>query len=111
MSFKTFNYFVHRQHALSLYRSIFRAHKRHLPVQMRALGDSYVRNEWKLHLDTDPRTDVVQMFLRSWRDYLRTVDAGTGVDGADMQPEQLASLSAEQLSQLKELRDAARNLT
>ena len=39
---------------LSLFRKIMRAHQRHLPEAHRALGNDYVRAEFRLHRDADP---------------------------------------------------------
>ena len=34
---------------LALYRSILRAHQRHLPDAHREIGDAYVKSEFRLH--------------------------------------------------------------
>lgn len=53
---------------LSLYRGIFRAHRR-MPEDMRTLGDTYVRSEFKLH---KPVTNGTQLdaFFNAWQQYL-----------------------------------------
>lgn len=61
------------QQKLSLYRNIRRAHREHLPPDLRALGDSYVREEWKKHATAAPK--FVPPFLDEWSRYLRTVKA------------------------------------
>jgi basic membrane lipoprotein Med (substrate-binding protein (PBP1-ABC) superfamily) len=54
--------------ALSLYRGIFRAHRR-MPMEMRMLGDTYVRSEFKLH---KPVKNGAQLdaFFKAWEQYL-----------------------------------------
>lgn len=57
-----------REVALHLYRGIRRAHKRHLPVEMRSLGDAYVKSEFQLHKSVvgEPLND----FFQAWEQYL-----------------------------------------
>jgi hypothetical protein len=49
---------------LSLYRNIFKAHKKKLPEDMRKLGDEFVKNEWKLHKNADPM--FTKQFVAGW---------------------------------------------
>ena len=58
-----------RTTALKLYRSILRAHANHLPTQMRALGDAYVKSEFRLHKATT-NTDQLSQFYTEWQKYL-----------------------------------------
>lgn len=58
-----------RTAALKLYRSILRAHVNHLPTQMRALGDAYVKSEFRLHKATT-NTDQLSQFYAEWQKYL-----------------------------------------
>ena len=46
-----------------LYKSILRLH-RGLPVELRALGDQYVKDEFKRHKDCDEK--FVPEFLKEW---------------------------------------------
>ena len=55
--------------ALKLYRSILRAHANHLPTPMRALGDAYVKSEFRLHKATT-NTDQLNQFYTEWQKYL-----------------------------------------
>ena len=55
--------------ALSLYRGILRAHKSHLPAEMRSLGDTYVKSEFKLHKNVGNASQLEQFFT-AWEDYL-----------------------------------------
>lgn len=57
-----------RARAISLYRSILRAHKKHLPKQMRDLGDAYVKSEFRLHKTA--KLEHVTPFLTEWEKYL-----------------------------------------
>lgn len=55
--------------ALSLYRKILKAHKDHLPAEMRSLGDAYVKSEFKLHKKVE-NTAQLDAFFTAWEDYL-----------------------------------------
>ena len=48
---------------LGLYRYILRLH-RSLPSTHRALGDRYLKEEWRLHRNAKP--EFLPAFLRSW---------------------------------------------
>ena len=54
---------------LSLYRSILKYHARHLPTQMRSLGDAYVQSEFKAH-KTVTNTEQLDQFFTAWNKYL-----------------------------------------
>jgi hypothetical protein len=56
-----------RDFSLRLYRSILREH-RHLPPEMRMLGDPYVKEEFRLHKNAKP--EHLQPFYEQWIDYL-----------------------------------------
>ena len=100
---------------LSLYRTLLRTHERHLPANLRHLGDAYVKQEFRLHAKA-PQLDG---FLKEWNKYLeqlrRTVrekelaQIGSIQEkakfGADL-PEDV-DLSEEQLQQLEKLRQEA----
>ncbi|KAI7907305.1 uncharacterized protein BX663DRAFT_134377 [Cokeromyces recurvatus] len=64
---------------LKLYREVLRSH-RLLPPAMRALGDDYVKAEFKRHKDIDNPAHIVG-FVSQWQTYL------------DMIKQQTASLS------------------
>ena len=60
-----------RTAALSLYRSILRAHQKHLATQrpeMKELGDAYVKSEFRLHKTATP--EQAASFMREWNTYL-----------------------------------------
>lgn len=85
---------------LQLYRRILREH-RNLPTLQRELGDTYVKNEFKLHKDTDNPLHIVG-FLASWQDYLHMLSKGEWVEGS-LRSDVLEKLSPEQVVQLYEL--------
>ena len=58
-----------RAAALSLYRSILRAHTQYLPPAMRELGDTYIMSEFRLHRSVTDQ-DRLGQFFTSWRGYL-----------------------------------------
>jgi len=55
--------------ALTLYRSILRAHAKHLPPQMKDLGDAYVKSEFRLHKSVTKQEQLDQFFV-AWEEYL-----------------------------------------
>mmetsp|Transcript_35457 Transcript_35457/g.76923 ORF Transcript_35457/g.76923 Transcript_35457/m.76923 type:complete len:129 (+) Transcript_35457:192-578(+) len=118
-----------RRTALTLYRSILRAHASHLPPEMRSLGDAYVKSEFRLHKAATDQQQLEQ-FYAEWTRYLQhlestarardTVSAGVLDDGgkegraADSAVSQFGNdmpkdlqLSEEQLVQLAKLREEA----
>ena len=58
--------------AISLYRNILRAHKRYLPHEMKGLGDSYVKNEFRLFKNVKDENQLDQ-FYSSWQQYLQQI--------------------------------------
>jgi len=98
---------------LPLLRNILRVHRR-LPGPMRAVGDEYVLDEFRRHRSASP--EFVQQFLQQWTDYLallreQTAQLKPGPGrlhvGRRLRPEELDSLSEEQIGQLAELRSEA----
>lgn len=114
--------------AVLLYRSILKAHKKYLPTDMKALGDAYVKTEFRLHKTAE--TQQVQMFMKEWQIYLDQIlttararnhamstegslEANDNMSrskplfefGADLSKD--AKLSDDQLSQLEKLREEA----
>ncbi|CCE63459.1 hypothetical protein TPHA_0E03700 [Tetrapisispora phaffii CBS 4417] len=85
---------------LQLYRRILREH-RHLPPLQRELGDQYVKNEFKLHKNTDNPLHIVG-FLTSWQDYLHTITKGEWEEER-VSAQVLEKLSSDQVVQLYEL--------
>lgn len=46
---------------MSLYRRLFRAHRKHLPKEMRLLGDEYVKAEFRAHRNVDNPAHLVRL--------------------------------------------------
>lgn len=44
---------------IPLYRRLFRAHRKHLPPQMRVLGDEYIKHEFRAHRNVDNPAHLV----------------------------------------------------
>jgi hypothetical protein len=44
---------------ISLYRRLFRAHRKHLPADMRLLGDEYIKAEFRAHRNVDNPAHLV----------------------------------------------------
>ncbi|RDX43823.1 ACN9-domain-containing protein [Lentinus brumalis] len=90
---------------LPLYRRILRAH-RHLPYEMRSLGDDYVRAEFRRHKETTNKVHIIG-FLSQWKLYLDQLpagpDGGKAFRGIPLDPTTLEKMSAEQLGQLYEV--------
>ena len=86
-----------------MYRSILRIHATVLPPHLRQLGDSYVKEEWRKHMQADPV--YVDGFLGAWRDYREALLDSPA--GRDLRDEEIAALSKEQRSQLEALKRAA----
>lgn len=61
---------------LPLYRRILRVH-RTLPVEMKSLGDQYVKDEFKRHQSIDNPLQIVG-FLTQWKVYLDGLEKDTG---------------------------------
>ena len=100
--------------ALRLYRQILRLHRQMLPA-LRALGDDYVKSEFRRHKSCDPR--YVPTFMHEWSLYANTlskqVQSKKGQDvpvvGEKLDRQKLDSFSSEQIGQLFELRNTIRH--
>jgi hypothetical protein len=44
---------------IPLYRRLLRAHRKHLPMQMRLLGDEYVKSEFRAHREVENPMHIV----------------------------------------------------
>jgi Complex1_LYR-like len=120
--------------ASALYRTILRAHKRHLPPDMLALGNTYVQSEFRAHRTATPAQATA--FVDAWQQYyqdlmqrvqererkerganilsMQGISANQEADakvtfGADMPPD--LTLSEEQQRQLEKLREEATKLS
>ena len=92
---------------LNLYRLILRTHRHKLPAHLRAVGDPYVKSEFHLHKTTDNPIHIVG-FLTEWQKYVQDLQ-GDGWRGVKIDKEKVDKMSEEQLGQLYELMQAARD--
>lgn len=92
--------------ALSLYRSILREHKIRLPLNMRHLGDSYVKQEFRLHQNANPQQ--VNGFIISWENYLQTLKTqGPGSFGRDIEAEEVRMMNDDQKVKMEKMKEEA----
>jgi hypothetical protein len=94
--------------AAALYRSILKVHRQKLPVEMRQMGDEYVKSEFRLHKKATNQAQLTD-FFQAWEHYLRTMQQSAGKFGRDMEKEETKKLNDEQRIKLAQLRDEARN--
>ena len=96
-----------RREMVSMYGQILRTHRKQLPLEMRELGDTYVRDEFKRHLSAEEKH--LQPFIREWKLYLANMRLQPilGI-GRNLEPHELQDLSPEQRDQLDKLRMSAR---
>lgn len=47
---------------IPLYRRLLRAHRKHLPSEMRVLGDEYIKAEFRAHRTVDNPAHLVRSF-------------------------------------------------
>ncbi|KAF8344245.1 uncharacterized protein EI90DRAFT_3028947 [Cantharellus anzutake] len=95
---------------IPLFRRILREH-RHLPLEMRALGDPYVKDEFRRHRDTTNPVHIMG-FLSQWKMYLDALaaDPGGTFRGKPLDPVLFEKMSDEQLGQLYELMHASKDV-
>ncbi|XP_023665493.2 succinate dehydrogenase assembly factor 3, mitochondrial [Paramormyrops kingsleyae] len=94
----------------SLYKRILLLH-RFMPLDLRALGDQYVKDEFRRHKAARPQE--VTSFMREWENYKDGLqsqvlesagrEANVGKYGVDLSAEQLSQLQDQQIGQLYEL--------
>ncbi|KAK4685069.1 hypothetical protein P7C73_g5089, partial [Tremellales sp. Uapishka_1] len=97
---------------IPLYRRLLRSH-RSLPLDMRFMGDSYVKSEFRLTRSTDNPLHIIA-FLSQWKQYLdaiqeSTIENGKWV-GRKLETEAFEQLSPEQVGQLYELMHATKEV-
>jgi len=94
-----------------LYRRLLRAH-RYLPVEMRSLGDDYVKAEFRRHREVDNPVYIIG-FLSQWKHYLDQMPMGSEAEhfkGKMLDPTVFEKMSSEQLGQLYELMHVTKNV-
>lgn len=113
---------------IPLYRRLLRAHRKHLPKEMRLLGDEYVKSEFRAHRSTDNpgrtcttphlshhtslttgclRTVHIVGFLTEWQTYAQQVEGDTW-RGEKMDKSKVDKMSDQQIGQMYELMNAIR---
>ncbi|WVW82927.1 acetate non-utilizing protein 9, mitochondrial [Kwoniella bestiolae CBS 10118] len=99
---------------IPLYRRLLRAH-RTLPPEMRFMGDSYIKSEFRLTRSTDNPLHIIA-FLLQWKLYLDELLASTGAPGQGiwrgkkLDTDSFEKLSKEQVGQLYELMHATKDV-
>ncbi|XP_046874692.1 succinate dehydrogenase assembly factor 3, mitochondrial [Hypomesus transpacificus] len=101
---------AHVSRVRTLYKRILLLH-RFMPIDLRALGDQYVKDEFRRHKMASP--DEVKYFMREWENYKDTMQAqvletaGGRVKkmefGAELTEDKLKLFQDEQMGQLYEL--------
>ncbi|KAJ9157875.1 hypothetical protein NKR23_g37 [Pleurostoma richardsiae] len=91
---------------IPLYRRLLRAHRKHLPRDMRLLGDEYVKAEFRAHRGVDNPAHLIG-FLTEWQLYAQKIEGDAWV-GEKLDPGKIEKLSEQQIGQLYELMQAIR---
>ncbi|KAI6093267.1 ACN9-domain-containing protein [Hypoxylon rubiginosum] len=91
---------------IPLYRRLFRAHRKHLPSEMRLLGDQYIKAEFRAHRNVDNPAHLIG-FLTEWQLYAQKIEGDSWV-GDKLDPEKVSKMSDQQIGQLYELMQAIR---
>ncbi|GFG12965.1 acetate non-utilizing protein 9, mitochondrial [Aspergillus udagawae] len=92
---------------LQLYRRILRVHRRKLDPEMRILGDSYVKSEFRAHRDIENPLHIIG-FLTEWQLYAQKLEGDAWV-GEKLDKSKLEKMSDQQIGQLYELMQAIKN--
>ncbi|XXG93858.1 hypothetical protein Hte_000107 [Hypoxylon texense] len=91
---------------IPLYRRLFRAHRKHLPQEMRLLGDEYIKAEFRAHRNVENPVHLIG-FLTEWQLYAQKIEGDSWV-GEKLDPEKVEKMSDQQMGQLYELMQAIR---
>ncbi|XP_053266005.1 succinate dehydrogenase assembly factor 3, mitochondrial [Podarcis raffonei] len=104
----------HVSRVRTLYRKILQLH-RALPLELKTLGDQYVKDEFRRHRSVGP--EEAQCFLREWENYAATLSQQTNPKtqdstshprfGSHLPEDKLHTLRDEQVGQLQELMQEA----
>lgn len=94
---------------LKLYRDIVRTHRNVLPPPLRAMGDTYARDEFRRHWKPQTTKSQWQAFVQEWQRYLSMLQGRADLEEqrGDIPENVLESLSAEQKAQLARLKEEA----
>ncbi|XP_036949035.1 succinate dehydrogenase assembly factor 3, mitochondrial [Acanthopagrus latus] len=101
---------AHVSRVRSMYKRILVLH-RFLPIDLKALGDQYVKDEFRRHKTASP--EAVKSFMAEWENYKDTLQAqvletageqlGTIKFGTDLAEGKLNDFQGDQIGQLYEL--------
>ncbi|XP_066531467.1 succinate dehydrogenase assembly factor 3, mitochondrial isoform X3 [Hoplias malabaricus] len=99
---------AHISRVRSLYKRILLLH-RFMPIDLRVLGDQYVKDEFRRHKSAGP--EEVTIFMKEWESYRDTLQTqvleAVGNEklalGADLPEQKLRHFQDEQIGQLYEL--------
>ena len=93
---------LERGTVFALYRGILRLHKEKLPVQMRGLGDAYVKSEFRLHKTAKP--SFLPNFFKAWNEYAEGLQQQSSQTGfGSPLGEKVATLTDDQKRMLEQL--------
>ncbi|CAL3968731.1 hypothetical protein PZA11_004720 [Diplocarpon coronariae] len=91
---------------IPLYRRLLRTHRKHLPSDMRLLGDEYVKSEFRAHRNVENPVHIIG-FLTEWQMYAQNLEGESWI-GERMDPSKIEKMSDQQLGQMYELMQAIR---
>ncbi|KAF3388341.1 Succinate dehydrogenase assembly factor 3 [Penicillium rolfsii] len=91
---------------LQLYRRILRVHRK-LDPELRVLGDSYVKKEFRAHRTAENPLHIIG-FLTEWQLYAQKLE-GDNWAGEKLDKSKLDKLNDQQIGQLFELMQAIKN--
>ncbi|KAK8140509.1 ACN9 family domain-containing protein [Apiospora sp. TS-2023a] len=86
---------------IPLYRRLLRAHRKHLPSEMRVLGDLYIKAEFRAHRNVDNPAHMIG-FLTEWQLYAQKVE-GEAWKGEKIDQAKVEKMSDQQIGQMYEL--------
>ncbi|EFQ99039.1 acetate non-utilizing protein 9 [Nannizzia gypsea CBS 118893] len=86
---------------IPLYRRVLRAHRKKLPADLRFLGDSYVKSEFRAHRNVENPIHIIG-FLTEWQLYAQQLE-GDSWAGGKLDKAKIDKMSDQQIGQLYEL--------
>lgn len=88
--------------ALALYRSILRLHNQKLPLDLRLLGTTYLRTEFRAHRNVTNEAQLKQFFA-AWEGYATMLKGKETLFGKDLSKDETLAMNEEQKEKLKKL--------
>ncbi|KAI9899565.1 hypothetical protein N3K66_006026 [Trichothecium roseum] len=86
---------------IPLYRRLLRGHRKHLPHEMRVLGDEYVKTEFRAHRKVDNPAHLIG-FLTEWQLYAQQVEGDEWKD-EKIDPGKLQKLNGKPIPNLSKV--------